>query len=82
MPRAFGYVRVSTEQQADSGLGLDAQQNSIESASARLRCDLVTTHIGSRNITSTYMGRTRRAVSPCAIGVESFGPGTRVGIGV
>src|SRR2546430_255686 len=35
-PRAIGYLRVSTESQADSGLGLDAQQTAIEAAAARL----------------------------------------------
>lgn len=34
--RAIGYVRVSTEQQADSGLGLDAQAASITVAASRL----------------------------------------------
>jgi DNA invertase Pin-like site-specific DNA recombinase len=38
--RAIGYVRVSTEQQAESGLGLDAQQASLGTASARLGVDL------------------------------------------
>lgn len=34
--RAIGYLRVSTESQADSGLGLEAQQAAIEAAAARL----------------------------------------------
>jgi site-specific DNA recombinase len=34
--RAIAYVRVSTDQQVDSGLGLDAQRRSIEQAAARL----------------------------------------------
>jgi hypothetical protein len=29
MPDAFGYVRVSSEEQADSGLGLEAQRQRI-----------------------------------------------------
>jgi site-specific DNA recombinase len=38
--RAIGYVRVSTEQQADSGLGLEAQQASIAGAALRLGLEL------------------------------------------
>src|SRR5436305_11668110 len=34
--RAIAYIRVSTEQQAESGLGLDAQHASVVSAAARL----------------------------------------------
>lgn len=43
--RAVGYVRVSTEQQADSGLGLEAQQASIDSATRRLGLELVKTFV-------------------------------------
>lgn len=35
-PRAIGYRRVSTAEQAGSGLGLDAQQTAILAAAARL----------------------------------------------
>jgi hypothetical protein len=35
MPRALGYVRVSSEEQADSGLGLDAQRQRV-----RAYCEL------------------------------------------
>jgi DNA invertase Pin-like site-specific DNA recombinase len=36
MNRAIGYIRVSTNQQAESGLGLDAQRVSITTAAQRL----------------------------------------------
>lgn len=39
--RAFGYLRVSTDQQADSGLGLDAQRAAVEAAAKRLGLPLV-----------------------------------------
>ena len=41
--RAVGYRRVSTADQADSGLGLEAQQAAIEAAAARLGVPLVQT---------------------------------------
>lgn len=41
--RAIGYLRVSTEAQADSGLGLEAQQAAIEAAAARLRLSVADT---------------------------------------
>src|SRR5687768_5521074 len=34
--RAFGYLRVSTDQQADSGLGLEAQREAVQKTAARL----------------------------------------------
>jgi DNA invertase Pin-like site-specific DNA recombinase len=39
--RAVGYVRVSTDQQAESGLGLEAQEAALSGAASRLRLDLV-----------------------------------------
>ena len=36
-PQALGYVRVSTDQQVESGLGLEAQRATIEIAAARLQ---------------------------------------------
>jgi DNA invertase Pin-like site-specific DNA recombinase len=41
--RGIGYRRVSTTEQAASGLGLDAQQTAIEAAVARLGLSLVQT---------------------------------------
>jgi site-specific DNA recombinase len=43
MSRAFGYIRVSTAEQASSGLGLEAQQTTIDTAAARLGLTLVQT---------------------------------------
>lgn len=39
--RAIGYRRVSTQNQASSGLGLEAQQTAIDTAAARLGLTLV-----------------------------------------
>lgn len=40
-PRAFGYLRVSTDSQADSGLGLEAQRAAVEASAKRLGLELV-----------------------------------------
>lgn len=42
---AIGYVRVSTEQQAESGLGLDAQQTAMGAAAVRLGLKLSRTFV-------------------------------------
>ena len=39
--RAIAYLRVSTDQQAESGLGLEAQEAAVRSAASRLRLDVV-----------------------------------------
>lgn len=43
--RAIAYLRVSTDQQAESGLGLEAQEAAVRSAASRLRLDLVRTFV-------------------------------------
>jgi DNA invertase Pin-like site-specific DNA recombinase len=53
--RALAYLRVSTDKQADSGLGLGAQEASVTAAAARLGLPLVSVFIdagvsGSRSI--------------------------------
>jgi DNA invertase Pin-like site-specific DNA recombinase len=42
--RAVGYVRVSTEDQARSGLGLEDQRAAIKAAAERLRLQLIGIH--------------------------------------
>lgn len=42
--RAVGYIRVSTEDQADSGAGLEAQRTAIQEQCLRRGWDLVTIH--------------------------------------
>lgn len=42
--RAIGYIRVSTEQQRESGLGLDAQRATLAEAAVRLSLELATTY--------------------------------------
>lgn len=44
MSTATGYVRVSTEEQGASGLGLEAQESAIRSAAGRLGLDLGLIH--------------------------------------
>jgi len=43
--RAIGYVRVSTDQQAESGLGLEAQEAAVHSAASRLRLTMARTFV-------------------------------------
>lgn len=38
--KAIGYIRVSTDQQAESGLGLEAQRKSVEACATNLSCVL------------------------------------------
>jgi site-specific DNA recombinase len=46
-PRAVGYVRVSTDQQAESGLGLDAQQASVHATASRLGLEMARVFVDS-----------------------------------
>jgi len=43
--RAFGYLRVSTDSQADSGLGLEAQRAAVRIAAERSGTELVETFV-------------------------------------
>ena len=43
--RAIGYIRVSTDQQRESGLGLEAQRAAIEETAARLHLALTSVHV-------------------------------------
>jgi DNA invertase Pin-like site-specific DNA recombinase len=43
--RAIAYLRVSTDQQAESGLGLEAQEAAVRSAASRLRLEVVRTFV-------------------------------------
>ena len=45
--RAIGYVRVSTGQQAESGLGIEAQRHAIHEAARRHRLELAAVHVDS-----------------------------------
>ena len=55
LPRAIAYLRVSTEQQADSGLGLEAQQASVTAAAARLKLALAQTFVDAGTSGSLVM---------------------------
>jgi site-specific DNA recombinase len=43
--RAIAYLRVSTDQQAESGLGLEAQEAAVQSAAFRLRLTIARTFV-------------------------------------
>src|SRR6187455_734469 len=43
--RAIGYLRVSTDQQAESGLGLEAQEAAIRSAASRAKLEVVSVFV-------------------------------------
>lgn len=43
--RAVAYLRVSTSQQAESGLGIEAQEQAVRDAARRLGCQIAAVHI-------------------------------------
>jgi DNA invertase Pin-like site-specific DNA recombinase len=51
--RAIGLIRVSTDKQAESGLGLEAQQASITACAARLHLPLATVYLEGSRTTGT-----------------------------
>ena len=56
-PRVVGYVRVSTTEQADSGLGLEAQRAAITGEAARRGWDLVATFEDAGRSGTSMRGR-------------------------
>jgi DNA invertase Pin-like site-specific DNA recombinase len=51
--RAIGLIRVSTDKQAESGLGLEAQQASIVACAARMHLPLATVYLEGSRTTGT-----------------------------
>ena len=56
-PRCFGYCRVSTEQQADSGIGLDEQRRKIEARAAEMNWRLEHVYTDAGVSGSTPLGK-------------------------
>ena len=56
-PRCFGYCRVSTEQQADSGIGLDEQRRKIEARAAEMNWRLEHVYVDAGVSGSTPLGK-------------------------
>jgi len=56
-PRCFGYCRVSTEGQADSGIGLDEQRRKIEARAAEMNWRLDHVYVDAGISGSTPIGR-------------------------
>jgi DNA invertase Pin-like site-specific DNA recombinase len=69
--RAVGYVRVSTEQQADSGLGLEAQEATVKAAVSRLGLELARVFVDAG--TSGALGIEDRPVLLEAVGTLKRG---------
>ena len=64
--RAVAYLRVSTDQQAESGLGLEAQEAAVRAAASRLRVELVGVFVDGG--TSGKLGIENRPVLLEAVG--------------
>ena len=73
---ALGYVRVSTEEQATSGAGLDAQRTAIAAEVARRGWNLVEVHSDAGVSGKSLAGRPALAAALAAL--ESGGAGTLV----
>jgi DNA invertase Pin-like site-specific DNA recombinase len=71
MPRAIGYVRVSTEQQAESGLGLQAQEAAVTAAASRLGLELARVFVDAG--TSGGLGIEDRPILLDAVGTLKRG---------
>ena len=56
-PRCFGYCRVSTEGQADSGIGLDEQRRKIEARAAEMNWRLEHVYTDTGVSGSTPLGK-------------------------
>ena len=69
MMRVIGYMRVSTEGQADSGLGLEAQREAIERACEARRWELVDIYTDAESARSLRRPRLRLALGDLAAGV-------------
>lgn len=71
LPRAVAYLRVSTDKQADSGLGLDAQQAAVTAAARRLGLELLPAFVDAG--TSGALAAADRPVLMQAIGAVRRG---------
>jgi DNA invertase Pin-like site-specific DNA recombinase len=60
MKKALGYIRASSEEQADRGLGLESQRQRIKAYCALKGLELVTMHEGVLTRPSNASERTRR----------------------
>jgi len=73
---AVGYLRVSTDEQAASGAGLDAQRTAIEAEAARRGWDLAEIYVDAGASGKTLAGRT--ALADALADVRSGRAGTLI----